>query len=256
MYLVAVKTLSLRCPIRNVVVVEDGTLADEDRQVLRRHIPGCELVGLSTPDTGRCPKGGTWERLALISKLARTQYVIQLDSDNIVCGKIPEVVAAYLGNRSFTLGTDSGRHIVSAAEASAEACRTDSQHVQILAERLLDKIDRAGTTRYVRGCSGFAGFARGFCFWELAESLSEKMGAYMGSKWNEWGSEQVGSNFVIANSPGSVVLPYPRYASFHPRLDWRKSDLLHFMGTYRFRRGIYRRAAAEAIRRLSHGAGL
>ena len=69
---------------------------------------------------------------------------------------------------------------------------------------------------------------------------------------DEWGSEQVASNFVVANSPSASVLPYPRYACFDPDLaSPSQVAFLHFVGTWRFHGGIFAAAAKTAIARLS-----
>ena len=53
------------------------------------------------------------------------------------------------------------------------------------------------------------------------------MEAILGTSWFEWGSEQVASNFVVANSPNPIVLPLPTYSCFGPsELGYRESILL------------------------------
>jgi hypothetical protein len=45
------------------------------------------------------------------------------------------------------------------------------------------------------------------------------------------------------------VLPFPRYACFEPGLKGSEHALLHFIGTYRYNDGVYRRLAVEFIDR-------
>ncbi len=61
----------------------------------------------------------------------------------------------------------------------------------------------------------------------------------LGDKWGQWGSEQVASNFAVANTAGAMVLPYPKYANFDLDMDPQAACFLHFVGTNRFDRGVY-----------------
>ena len=122
---------------------------------------------------------------------------------------VPEVIEAYRNNRSFALGTYLGQSIVSLSKAHAIVEKNTSNHVQVLAERcFVNFLD--GKWRYVRGCSGFSGYARGRHSRRDAEAWFRRMQEAVGEKWSEWGSEQVTSNLLIANASDSVVLPYPR----------------------------------------------
>jgi hypothetical protein len=83
------------------------------------------------------------------------------------------------------------------------------------------------------------------------EKLSTVMGDTIGhAKWNEWGSEQVASNLVIANTTGAEVLPFRDYCYHRPELDIESRTFVHFMGTYRFRLGRYRRLGRRVVREL------
>lgn len=87
-------------------------------------------------------------------------------------------------------------------------------HVQNLAEQQFCKLRNYKKLRYLRGCSGFAGFSKGSFSRSNVEEFSEEMEGVLGKIWLNWGSEQVTSNFIIANSPNACVLPYPKYCNF------------------------------------------
>ena len=72
----------------------------------------------------------------------------------------------------------------------------------------------------------------------------------LGKKWLGWGSEQVTSNFVVANSPRASVLPYPQHANFTPGIPYEQSVLLHFFGSYRFQGGVYLEKTAKVVKKL------
>ena len=68
--------------------------------------------------------------------------------------------------------------------------------------------------------------------------------------WHKWGSEQAASNFLIANSPNPLVLPWPKYQSYDPRQGVAGASLTHFYGTYRFVNGVYTAQSRRAIANL------
>ena len=72
----------------------------------------------------------------------------------------------------------------------------------------------------------------------------------LGDTWRQWGSEQVASNFVIANDPDPVQLPYDRYVNHWEEPLPSDPAFVHFIGTYRFRRGNYARCSKAAIAAL------
>ena len=111
--------------------------------------------------------------------------------------------------------------------------------------------------RYVRGCAGFAGFAPGGHGRGLAEALSLAMDEAIGrDSWSRWGSEQVTSNFVVANGHDPLLLPYDRYLNFWNAALFGRSHFatdpafIHFIGTYRFHGDAYLAATRTAIDRL------
>jgi hypothetical protein len=255
-YLMSIKSLYVGIEHGRVVIINDGSLTDDDLAILHHHVPEIEVLDIEGVETGACPRGGTWERLVKIVELAREHYVIQVDADTLVSATIPEVVECWRSNHSFLLGTNSGQ-TVSPIPDTAQMVRGwiktngwKELSVGVEAEVSLDKLPNAEQKSYVHASSGFAGFARGaFCMADLewfSLHMSEMLGA---QRWNEWGSEQIASNYILANAPGATVLPFPRYACFEPHLTEGDHAFLHFIGTYRYQRGMYRRRAAEFISR-------
>jgi hypothetical protein len=176
-----------------------------------------------------------WERLACALDLSREEYVIQLDSDTVTKGPVAEVAKCVRENRAFTLGTFNGRTVVPLTEASAFAATTPSQdHIQIIAENALVRLAEAGGLKYVRGSAGLVGLARNGFGRAPAEDFCAQMTELVGKRFAEWGTDQVAINFVVANSPDPLILPYPDYAVVGPELDTAQARFLHFIGTYRF----------------------
>jgi hypothetical protein len=250
MYLIALKTFARQVPVAAVYVLSDGSLTSEDIQLLRQHIPGVTIRYAKDVDTRACPRGSCWERLLSIADLTSQWYTIQLDADTLSLGSLPEVVECVENNQSFTIGTWDNQTFEPMQERQREAARLiqgkPDAHVQLVAEANFHHLKRFEQLRYVRGCAGFSGFAKGDQGRSLIEEISSEMSAAMGARWNEWGTEQVMSNIVVANSPMSRVLPHPRYCDCTKIRDG-ETHFIHFIGTCRFKGGTYARLARQQI---------
>jgi hypothetical protein len=255
-YLVAVKSLYAEIGMGRIILLNDGTLTAKDRGILRHHCSDPEIIEMADISTSPCPRGNCWERLMAILAHRETRYVIQLDSDIVVTGPIPEVSAAIAGNRSFTLGGDAEAVENGFLTAAALARRVypngaPSGHVQHRAESRFAELEKADTLRYIRGCAGFAGFSRGDSGREMLTAFSQNIEAIIGEQWHEWGSEQIASNFVIANDHQAIVLPYDRYVNHWNTALPPQASLIHFIGTHRYDQDNYVRATKNVIARLS-----
>ena len=249
MFLLAVKSFVSQIKPLAIFVLNDGSLTREDRAVLGAHIPGVTVLELPQFRSSACPVGGTWERLLAISALVRDYYVIQLDSDTLSIGPIDEVRDCVQRQRAFALGTWDNQECEEMREQweTAAGLKPGSEsHVQLVAEASFDKLKDFHSLRYIRGCSGFAGFPRHSFTREFVEAISVQMRAAVGDKWAEWGSEQVMSNIVVANIPGAVVLPHPKYADCQ-KMRLGETVFIHFIGSCRFKGGTYARLGVEVI---------
>lgn len=254
-YLLAIKSLYRAIGQGRVIIINDGSLTSDDISILRRHLPGLETIDIATIDTRSCPRGGTWERLVKIIELSQEHYIIQADADILVSGPIPEVVQCWRSNKSFLLGTDCGQEIAPAAASARMAQGWVNnfgwETIGILAEALLDRLPRSAPPNYVHASSGFAGFAEGSFRLSDLESFSDWMRGKLGARWDKLGTEQIASNYILANAPGAVVLPFDRYACFEPHVMPGDRPFLHFIGTYRYGNGLYRRRARQFVRQYS-----
>lgn len=258
-YLVAAKSLHANLGRGRFVILDDGTLDDADRAVLARHLGEPRIIRIADVDTGECPRGGTWERLLTVLDLRRADYVIQFDSDTVTLAHVPEIAAAIDAGRSFTLRGDADSELLPLpviAERNPLRFHRDNPatHVQGAIESVMDQvtIPMRDTLAYVRGCSGFTGFAPGGEGRALAEAFAREATRLLGAtRWAEWGSEQVTSNFIIANEADPLLLPYGRYLNFWNEDLPSDARFAHFIGTYRYHRGAYAGAAGAAIAALS-----
>jgi hypothetical protein len=250
MYLVAIKSFYRQLPGGAITIIDDGSLTARQRDTLRRHLGVPEIIRIDSIPAGRCPRGGCWERLLHILDRSAETYVVQLDADTLTSRPLPEVVSAINENRSFTLKGGGSAEIVDLDTAARQVAQRDPRYMQIRAEQALPRL-AAGLGRfYVRGSAGFAGFARGGAGREQAEAFSDAMQAMLGDSWTEWGSEQITSNFLVANAPGGQALPWPEYCCFMPGVEADAASFLHFIGSSRFDDGVYVRKSRKVVAEL------
>jgi hypothetical protein len=258
MYLLAAKSFCRqlgRTP--QVVILNDGSLTKSDYANIHAHIPEARIVHISEVAPANTPKGSCWERLLLISDLVKNTFVLQLDSDTLTVGAIPEVQRCIEANRSFTLlGDRSFPEVESMTSACLRSKTNLHPMVQAVCERSFDQLPESAALQYVRGNAGFNGFAKGSIDREKVEWFSELMRRLAKHQWNEWGSEQLTSNLLIANSEGAVPLPSPKYLSHwaHPDVPYEDAAFIHFIGPYRFAKGLYLRKAKNVIATLAKSA--
>jgi len=253
MYLISIKSFYRYLAGGEIVILDDGTLTTSDMKILRHHVRPLQIVSIDKVKTNKCPKGGCWERLLLISDYVKDYYVIQLDADTVTSDDIPEVSNYISDNTSFALGTNEGQKIESMKDTCARVKHWPNNHVQVIAEKLFDKINDYDHKKYVRGSASFAGFGCNSFSRRDVEIFSRVMEKTIGSTWFNWGTEQLTSNYIISNSFPSCVLPYPKYADYYTPHDvpYDESCFLHFSGANRFKKGLYFRKAKRAIRRIN-----
>jgi hypothetical protein len=254
-YLLAVKSLHHQLNRGRIMLLDDGTLTPSDKALLTVQLGNPVILPIAGVDTGDCPNGGCWERLFSILKLRNTDYVIQLDSDTVTLGPVPEVAAAIDANLSFTLAggeSEAPLGFLPLADFVA-ACYPDGEgdgHIQTVFESRITRLSNPDSRKYARGCAGFAGFAKGGGGMDAAKSFSREATAITGKRWSEWGSEQIASNYIIANEPGSSMLRYDRYFNYWNAPWGSDMRLVHFVGAWRYTNNSYAQATAKAIAML------
>jgi hypothetical protein len=248
-YLIAAKSFRARIAVGRFHVIDDGTLSAAQRHLIESHL-GATVAPISGVPMGSTPRGGMWERLATIADLVADSYIIQLDSDTISLGQLAAVADAIAADASFTLITHPGVDYGSVAKACETARADPATDIHTIAEQRLDVACDPQRARYVHGCAGFAGFAKGSFARDDVYRFSRAMEDGLGCRWWEWGSEQIASNFMVSNAPRIARLPYPFYRNFEGSEFEASAEFVHFIGTHRFKRGIYARTARAAIARL------
>jgi hypothetical protein len=252
-YVVAVKSLWRQLGRGRVVLLDDGTLTAEDRTLLAHHCGDPEIIRIADVRTDPFPRGGTWERFLTILDRREREYWLQLDSDTVTIGPVDEVADAIARNRSFTLLGGSDAEIGALPYAEFAERRYPGGpvegHVQHRFESRLAALPEG--RRYVRGCSGFAGFAAGGPGRELARTFLAGLEQLVGREdVTIWGTEQLASNFHVANEPSPVLLPYARYLNYWGEPWGEDARFIHFVGTHRYDNGAYAAESGRVIAAL------
>jgi hypothetical protein len=249
-YLLAIKTFAEYARPERIFVVADPSLTDEDRRILREHIPFLEIVEARDFQKPDLPIGGTWERLSAISVLCQECPIVQLDADTMTFD-IPQVVIdAVKANRSFVIRSESGVEIKSLDDTArhGQELLKSSKHIQAIAEARFTELAGWQDYRYVRGCSGFTGFGRGALSPDRLQAVSAAMRRIHGERWNEWGTEQVTSNLLAASAPNAFLLPHPEYCNADGLSS--QTRVAHYIGYARHVNRGYEKRARQAIERL------
>jgi hypothetical protein len=254
-YLVAVKSFAHQLNPRRIVVVCDPSMDAQDKDCLTQHIPHIELRDADQFTHPGVPRGGTWERLFAIAGFAAQSYIVQLDADTLTLGDLAAVQQAIAANHGFVIGEEPDQQIYTlhqtAARVNLPAATPGARpiHIQICAEAAIDQVGLAPDEKYVRGCSGFTGFPPDPKMHDKLVRFAVAMGTHFGERWKEWGTEQITSNYLVANCmPSTLVLPYPTYGT--PDVEDDSTVFLHFIGSMRFINNRYRQLTMQTINLL------
>lgn len=242
-YLVAVKSFVRFTNPKRIVVVCDPSIDDTDRKLIRQHIAHIELRDAGEFTHTNIPRGGTWERLFALSGYASENYVVQLDSDTLTIRPNTAVEQAILASRGFVIGEEPKQKPLRLAKIGTMARQWLLQdtkkpsHIQACSEAVMDQLGWDSKLCYIRGCSGFTGFPPDPIMRDKLIHFSTVMGSQLGERWREWGTEQVASNYLVANCPMTGVLPFPTYGT--PDVENENTVFLHFIGSQRFTNNRY-----------------
>lgn len=253
-YLVALKSFTAFANAQRVVVVCDPSIDAKDREVLKRHVPHIELRAADEFTHPDIPRGGTWERLLAICSYARDSYVVQLDADTVTVAEPVEVRQAIAGKVGFVLGEEPRQSLLTLDRTSdnAKADEWGQLHIQGYSEACMAEVGLPASAMYVRGCSGFTGFPPSRSMLDQLLQFSSCMARAVGERrWASWGTEQVTSNYLVANAAGTSVLPYPAYGT--PDAMNENTIFIHFIGSMRFTNNKYEKTSRSVIARMNGG---
>lgn len=248
-YLVAIKSFYRQLGRGEVVIVNDGTLTERDQSVLNEHIPGIRIRPISDGVVGGLPTGGTWERLCVLADEAKSNYAIQLDADIVCTGPLDDVQSLIDQNRPFALADNAEPGVATLAEIDTwqKENVTEKIHIQDAAESVLDHVGLPASRKYLKGTSAFVGLPRGSDVMPLIREFHNAMSVKLGPRWAEWGTEQITSNYVVANCCNARALSSPAYVNHTPTTTIDAASIIHFFGTYRYHNGRYGQIGCKLI---------
>ena len=250
-YLVAIKSVFSSFGEGGVVVINDGSLTEADIGLLESQVLGIDIRPIADVDMALVDmKGGCWERLVTLVKESEKRYVIQVDADLVAQKQLGEVVELYKSNRSFALGNYISPGLVTFEQMSS--WWTDQgvhahDHVQVKSELVFKNLPRAEKRFYRRTTAAFVGMSKGSGTLAALSEFCEDMKDALGSDWNDWGSEQVASNYLIANTENNVELSAPEYVNNVPEKDISGAKLVHFFGSFRYYKKRYQNMSQKFI---------
>ncbi|WP_031435263.1 hypothetical protein [Methylomarinum vadi] len=253
MFLIAAKSFAKRVPLSKVIIINDGSLDQDDISRLKQHIPVADIYDAVNYAEPACPSRGCWERLLAIAHFTNDYYVIQLDSDTLTLSALDEVNKHIETNTGFIIGTWDDQEIepmdVCSERVQKNVGKSLNGHVQMVAEAYFSELKNSVNLNYVRGCAGFSGFPKGGINKEFIVEFSTEIEKLIGSKWHEWGSEQVMTNVTVANLDKAAVLPHPKYSDCN-KMKLPYTCFVHFIGDCRFKANTYPNLAKAEIWKL------
>ena len=250
MSLLALKSFAHHFTQGKFNILDDGSLTADDHAQLHFHLPNLTITHINDIPLDKCPKGGCWERLIHIIELSKGAYVIQVDTDTLTIGALPEIDECVVNNQAFTIGNPMWPNPTNVDYMTRLAEAWQGEHVQVKTEQQLDNVSSIPLKTYLRGCAAFTGFPKGAFDFSILKKFSLEMEDKIGKqKWHDWGSEQVSSNVMISLCENAIILPWPKYMNYgFPIQAGGNKDLnnfigktavLHFIGSNRYDHRVY-----------------
>jgi hypothetical protein len=260
MYLAAIKSFLRFQPTARVFAHSDGSLSAADESLLRDHVPGLRVVRAAEADErARASlnpflsewraRDASWRRVIDTELWCETPSRMIMDADILTIRK-PQSVLDWID------GKCDGRPLMFGATDEKPSgpipAGVGKRHIQtVFRERLAEFGAELGRPAefYQGGTSGYYGCGRELSLAEIERHI--RAGLAAGIPMAEWGGEQCLVVYRLSTS-NAVRLDVRKYFNFAPEAMDRLNEaaVIHFYGTFRFHRGVYRRLAAEVVREL------
>lgn len=252
MYLIAIKSFMWNFGYGTIEVIDDGSLTNEDKNILYKHVPNINIYSAENIETFTCPQYISWKRLFRIAHLAQESYVIQLDSDTISLAPLIDIHDKAQANEGFLIGNPQWQQPVDVNFLHNIVKNWSHAHPQPKAEEIFKDINFFNDgTKYLRGCAGFAGYPKNFATFDEIINLSEQIEEKIGSVWRNWGSEQVTTLCLISKTKNSSILPWPKYQNHrfpHTNRSTEEASFIHFIGSTRYTDMAYLKLTRKYLR--------
>jgi hypothetical protein len=261
-YLLAVKSFLRFYDDLAVVIHEDGTVTEEDRAVLRNHLPGCRIIP-STVAREHAEKvlgrdsylfhirgvDCFYQRMIDTELWSKTKKRMIMDADVLVLRRPQEVVDWIHGEKpSFVMGQP---NLNWSPDTPMPPPPQDAPVQSLFKYKLGEISDRLQAPKLFLegGTGGFYG-----CTEELRlEQIERVARAFQdsGVPLDRWGSEQCAVIYLLTIS-GAFRLNHDYYFNYNPAFREKIGDahLVHFFGLFRYHGGVYTRSASAVVRSL------
>lgn len=277
-YLLAIKSFLRYHADVAVIAHDDGTLRDEDRVLIRNHVPGARIVDRAWADREFAARAGddflTRVRGSYTSYLklfdpgwvGEHSRIVVVDTDVLFLRR-PQAVIDWIrdggppwyhrhGKWNRAASPAGGARAAGSVRAPAVAAGpAEPPHIQLLVENAVDEIGRRlqRPLNFVHGFnSGFIGYERGAVAMAEAAALLGELHAMFGERIFRWGSEQTVHGLLLC-SRGAVSLPTADY-TVHTVANSDKvasAAFVHFIGEFRYHGLVYPRLARAALQELA-----
>lgn len=257
-----------------VYVHDDGSLTAEDKQLIRRHIPGAKVIDRAWADSEFAKRvndeflskvrGSYTSYLKLFDPtlVSTNERILIVDTD-VLFLKEPAEIMKWTGSGGSSWYHRSGPwkkpngHAPTPGEAvAAPAPQAPQKHIQQLVVESIPAINGALGTSYefVHGFnSGLIGYDRGTIDYKRLKALLNHLFGLFGERIFRWGSEQTMHGLVLCGS-GAQALPMDKYMVYTEVSSGqaRAAHFVHFIGEFRYHQMLYPRLAREVIHQLNH----
>jgi hypothetical protein len=266
-YLVAIKSFLRYCADITVFVHDDGSLTEEDKALIRRHISGVRIVDRAAADRQFEEKVGdpflgrvrtsytSYLKLFDPTLISDKRRIIIVDTDTLFLKKPTAVIDwAREGGAPWYHRVHSGKMKKSSGGAVAALTQLQDVHIQTLITRNLDEINETLGKQYALFPgfnSGFIGYAHGTVDFGELRQLFQLLYDKFSERIFRWGAEQTTHGMILCGR-GATALPEEEYFVYTQKNVELAANatFVHFIGENRFYRMQYPRLGAKIMREL------
>lgn len=270
-YLTAIKSFLRYCADVAVFVHDDGSLRDEDKQLIRDQVPGVQIIDRAWADQEFAARVA--DEFLMKVRTSYTSYlklfdptlisdkrrIVIVDTDVLFLRR-PSAVIEWIqqGGTPWYHKSEPWRKRSDAdqkAEPAPAAPKPEEpKHIQWLVVKRLAEINRHLGTQFAFEPgfnSGFIGYEQGTVDYAELKRLLVHLHETLGDKIFRWGAEQTMHGLVLCGK-GATPLPSEDYMVYTNLNSSRaeQAAFVHFIGEFRYYRLKYPRLAAKIIKEL------
>ncbi|MBN1378514.1 MAG: hypothetical protein JXA04_04705 [Gammaproteobacteria bacterium] len=265
-YLLAIKSLLYYHSDLSIVVHDDGSLLDDDKRMIKFHLPHCKVIDRATADAEFDKLNNpflsqvrssytSYLKLFDSTLFNQSERIIILDTDTLFL-KEPSAIIDWIenGGKPWYHMAPKGKMKVNKEMTIANYAKLQNVHIQTLIMDNLDEINDTLHQNYFINqgfCSGFIGYESKTIDFSELERLFKLLYEKFGDKIFRWGAEQTTHGLLLC-SKGAIPLPLEDYFVFtqaNAHLA-HNATFLHFVGENRFHKLIYPRLAHSVMKNI------